>query len=305
MKYIVHAITTLIYFLAAAAVVLGISLFVRAVVHTVNYQDTMAHSSYLPGDPFDYVPTGMMCWNRYEYQVAGKSYRGPGGCAPETRGNIRVLYKRSDPGESILYDIDVLIRGGIVWTTVGALLGWWAYRWRSRSVAIHGRPLLNKPLGAGAWGLLVLLGVAAAMASDLEETRNDFCSNRKAMLTGSIAGFVFDHQRRMPGDWLKIYRAKLDGDARLSGSPECLAATRISELIEDCKQGFRIWSEAEVGASLCELSGSRRYRVEIDFTTDKEKQTVDVRLWELRPGERSEPENPAAPMADEQHAKQD
>jgi hypothetical protein len=282
MKYIVLAITALLYVMSGVAMAFGTFQFGRAAVRMATHEETTAWPVTRPDDPYAFVSTGMHCWPRYEYQVAGKTYMGPAGCDRDTGdGRIRVLYKRSKPAESILYDIDALIADGILCITFGALLGW-----RSRSVSIHGRAAPDRSPGAAVWGLVALLGVTAALARDIVETRNDFCGSRRAVLTFSIGKFLHEHERRLPGDWLEAFRKHVDKEGVLSGSPECLAVTEVSELSKACANGFWILSEAEIGASVCELDGSLRYRVGIEFLTDSKNQRVNVRLWESKENDR-------------------
>jgi len=242
----------------------------------------VAEPVILPGDPYGSSPSGTLCWGRYEYHVGGKTYLGPGGCTDQTPdGRFRVLYKRSNPRESMLDDISELIKDGILWIAFGGLLGWWAHRWRSRSVAIHGRAPPGRQMGSGAWGLFVLLGVSAALARDIADTREGFCSSRRAMLTNSMVGFLNDHERRFPRDWLRAFQANVDKDGVLTGSPECLAATQLSELARVCSGGFHITAEGEIGSPVCEFSGSVRYKVDIEFLTDQRNQTVNIRLLDV------------------------
>jgi hypothetical protein len=279
MKYVVHTITVLIYALAGAAIAFGLTLFGRAAVHLALYEPAIADPVYLPGDSYGFSYDGM-CWDRYEYRVGGKPYRGPGGCAASADYRIHVLYRRSQPAESILDDISKLIAEGLLWLAFGAALGWWAYQWRSTSVAIHGRRMPGAALGSGAWGLFALLGVSAVMARDIADTREGFCDGRRAMLSSSMARFLGDHARRVPSDWLESFHANVGPDGVLSGSPACLAATQFRELPKLCPDGFHITAEADIGSAVCELIGNHRYKVDFEFQTDWQYQTVKVRFFD-------------------------
>jgi hypothetical protein len=177
-------------------------------------------------------------------------------------------------------DTSTLFKDGLLWVAFGGLLGWWASTWRSSSVALHGRAAWVRRLGSGAWGLIALLGVAVLMARDIADTHEGFCGSRRAMLSGSIARFVSDHERRFPRDWIKAFRANVDHEGVLTGSPECLAVTRLEDLATVCAGGFHITAEADVGSPVCDLSGSSRYKVDIEFLTDRRNQTVNVRFLE-------------------------
>jgi len=281
MKYVVLTITTLLYAFAGAAIAFGVTQLARATARVSAYESAIAEPVNQPGDPYDdYFGEGM-CWERYAYRVADQTYLGPPGCSSTAaNGRIRVLYKRSNPGESILDDISTLIGSGIRWVAFGAVLGFWASLWRARSVALHGRAPSVGQWGSGAWGLIALLGFTAAAARDIADVREGFCGSRRAVLSGSIARFVSDHERRFPRDWLEAFQANVDKDGVLTGSPECLAATQLDELVRVCSGGFHIIADADIGSPICDLSGRSHYKVDIEFQTDRKYQTVNVRFPE-------------------------
>ena len=78
MKYVVLTITTLLYVLAGAAIAFGLTRVGRAVVQVWAYEPAIAERVVLPGDPY-FFNEWDMCWERYEYHVDGRAYRGPHG----------------------------------------------------------------------------------------------------------------------------------------------------------------------------------------------------------------------------------
>jgi hypothetical protein len=281
MKYVVLTFTALLYVLACGAIAYGLAQFGRAAVHVYAYEPVIAEAIYLPGDPYGDNFDGSYCWYRYGYQVAGKSYRGPAGCVgPEANGEIRVLYNLRNPAESILDDISTLIASGIRWVAFGGVLGFWASTWRARSVVLNGRAPSAAQWGSGAWGVLALFGFTAAAARDIADTREGFCGTRRSIVTNSLVRFVHEHERRFPREWIAAFRENVDPDGVLSGSPQCLAAMRIDDLFDACAGGFHITADIDIGSPVCDLSGKSHYKVDIEFLTDRKRQTVNVRFPE-------------------------
>jgi len=280
MRYVVKTLTALIYLLACAALAFGVTEIGRAAVHATAYEPAVAREIFLPSDPYGFNGYDAYCYGRYGYEVDGTVYLGPGGCIDSGGSEIRVLYNRSDPGKSILDDVSKLIASGIRWIAFGGVLGLWASVWRSRSVSLHGRQTTGLQWGSGAWGLLALFGFSIAAARDIADTREGFCGLRRGMLAGSFANFVDDHERRFPRDWLNTFRENVDKDGVLTGSPECLAVTRLVDLVTACAGGFHITTEADVGSPVCDFSGKSHYKVDLEFVTDEKFQTVNVRFPE-------------------------
>lgn len=284
MKYIVLAITNLLYVLAGAAIAFGLTQLGRVAWQLTAYEFVLAE----PVDEGN-MPRWSewdVCWDRYEYQVDGVTYRGPGACQPwnhtaqihvDDRARLRVLYKRSDPAVSVIDNISPTIKSGIFWFALGGVLGWWASTWRSRSVVIHGRASLIRRLGSGAWGLVALLGISTAIARDVAEVREDFCVRRMDTVSASIYDFARDREMRMPSERLRDFEEHFGSKAVLTGSPGCLAATDAYKLPIDCSEEFHVTTDVDLGSPVCELNARQRYKVDIGFRTDWRFQAVTVR----------------------------